>query len=105
MVIQVLPEAQEDLRDAASYCRALSPPTVGRGLASRVLRELNQALAAVESMPLARQEHPDIPGVRLVHLATFPLFAFYLVDGSNIVVVFVDVLGETEKPFIAANIC
>jgi plasmid stabilization system protein ParE len=76
MAIRVLPEARDDLRDAASYYRALSPPKVGRELAARILQDFRHALAAVADMPLSRQEHPEIPGVRWVHFGTFPYFAF-----------------------------
>jgi plasmid stabilization system protein ParE len=52
--------------------------------------EFQQAVSAVETIPLARQEHPDIPGVRLVHFATLPYFAFYLVDRDDVVVIAVE---------------
>ena len=90
MAIRVLPEALDDLRDAASYYRALPPPKVGRELAARIFQDFRYALAAVADVPLSRQEHPEIPGVRWVHFGTFPYFAFYLVDGTDIVVVAVE---------------
>jgi plasmid stabilization system protein ParE len=70
MAIRVLPEARDDLRDAASYYRALPPPKVGRELAARIVQDFRHALVAVEDMPLSRQEHPEIPGVRWVHFGT-----------------------------------
>ena len=47
MAIRVLPEARDDLRDAASYYRALPPPKVGRELAARIFQDFRQALMAV----------------------------------------------------------
>jgi plasmid stabilization system protein ParE len=70
MAIRVLPEARDDLRDAASYYRALPPPKVGRELAARIFQDFRHALVAVADMPLSRQEHPEIPGVRWVHFGS-----------------------------------
>jgi hypothetical protein len=62
MAIRVLPEARSDLGDAIRHYRAVKPPAVGKQLATRVLDAFKQAVASVESMPLSRPEHPDIPG-------------------------------------------
>lgn len=87
MAIRILRAARDDLRGIVRHYRSIPPPKTGRELASRVVDELQKALEAVQTMPLSRQEHPDIPGVRLVHLATFPYCAFYLVEPDTIVVV------------------
>ncbi|MGH7294649.1 MAG: type II toxin-antitoxin system RelE/ParE family toxin [Polyangiaceae bacterium] len=90
MAVRVLADARDDLRDAAAYYRAIPPPRVGRQLAARVVRAFNLALAGIAAMPLSRQEHPDLPGVRWVQLPTLPYLAFYLVDGADVVVLAVE---------------
>jgi len=48
------------------------------------------ALDLVASMPLARPEHPDIPGARYVILDGFPYMAFYAVKDRDVVIVAVE---------------
>jgi plasmid stabilization system protein ParE len=87
MAVRVLPEARDDLRDAIRHYRAVHPPAVGKQLAARVLDAFKNAIASVESMPLSRPEHPDIPGARWVLLERFPYMAFYTTREGEVVVV------------------
>lgn len=90
MGCRILPEARDELRDAVRYYRAIKPPVVGKQLAQRVLGAFRQAVQRVEATPLARPEHPEIPGVRFVLFTDFPYLAFYTVTGGEIVVIAVE---------------
>jgi plasmid stabilization system protein ParE len=72
------------------FYRAIPPPKLGQQLAGRAVEEFKVALGVVGAMPLLRPEHPDIPGVRMVHFPRLPYFAFYLVEGADIVVIAVE---------------
>ena len=59
-------------------------------IAARVLAAFKHAVEAAASRPLARPEHPDIPGARHVMFDGFPYLAFYAVNGDGVVVVAVE---------------
>jgi hypothetical protein len=81
MAARVLREARDELRDAATFYRAIPPPRVGRQLAARILSEFTASVRNVVAMPLSRPEHPDIAGVRYVLFPKLPYILFYVVAG------------------------
>jgi plasmid stabilization system protein ParE len=90
MATKVLPEARDDLRSTIRYYRNVRPPVLGRQLAARVMAAFKDAVTLAAEMPLARPEHPDIPGARYVMLPGFPYMAFYAVKDGDVVVVAIE---------------
>jgi plasmid stabilization system protein ParE len=90
MTARILPEAREDLREAVRYYRSIRPPALGRQLAERVLAAFRDATRQITESPLARPEHPDIPGARFVQLQSFPYLVFYAVGERTVIIVSVE---------------
>jgi len=90
MTARVLREARDDLRDAVRYYRNVKPPALGRQLAAKVLAAFREAVELVAEAPLARPEHPEIPGARYVVFKGFPYLVFYAVKETEVVVVAVE---------------
>ena len=90
MAVWILPEARDDLREAARYYRTIPPPALGRQLAAGLLAAFRDAVSKGESFGLSRAEHPDIPLARFVVFARFPYLAFYTVKERDLFVVSVE---------------
>lgn len=77
---------------------------LGKELAARVLDAFKKAVASIESMPLSRPEHPDIPGARWVLLERFPYMTFYTMREGEVVIVAVEYASRDYIDQVVARI-